>query len=457
MRHFKLALTVMAAAVIAGCGGSDPRPGDQTPKTKYSAEVIFGDSLVDVGTYKVGTVAAIGGGRFTINGDNTAVNPTLTGKIWPELIAAQLGLPAPCAAVTGLDGDATKGFSVPVQVHTGCYGYGQGGSRVSNPVGIGNKLTGSPLGALTYPFTTQVANHLAAVGGKFKGDEIVFVLTGNNDLLVGMQQLGDAATAAGTAAGKTAFVTSLATQLAAGATNPATAVQSISVAMATEAARPGSTDQTVVSAAVTAAVLAGNTAASSPAVYGPMVVKAQADASAAGTKAGTDYFAANAPGVVQAVATAASQIVSTVKTQLIGNGANFVTVVGMPDVATTPAGRATTDAGRSVINAAVKAFNDTLTAGLGSESKVLLIDAFTLTHDQATNPGIYGLTNSSDPACDFTPAKNPLGNSLGCNATNLVAGDVSHYAFADSVHPTPYMGLQAARYISERLIAKGWM
>ena len=147
MRHFKLALTVMAAAVIAGCGGSDPRPGDQTPKTKYSAEVIFGDSLVDVGTYKVGTVAAIGGGRFTINGDNTAVNPALTGKIWPELIAAQLGLPAPCAAVTGLDGDATKGFSVPVQAHTGCYGYGQGGSRVSNPVGIGNKLTGRPFTA----------------------------------------------------------------------------------------------------------------------------------------------------------------------------------------------------------------------------------------------------------------------------------------------------------------------
>jgi len=457
MRHFKLALTVMAAAVIAGCGGSDPRPGDQTPKTKYSAQVTFGDSLVDVGTYKVGTVAALGGGTFTINGDNTAVNPALTGKNWTELIAAQLGLPKPCPAVTGLDGDPTKGFSVPVQAHTGCYGYAQGGSRVSNPVGIGHKLTGSPLGALTYPFTTQVKNHLAAVGGKFKGDEIVFVLTGNNDLLFGMEQLKASATAAGTSAGKTAFVTSLATQLAAGATNPTTAVQSISIAMATEAARPGSTDASVVTAAVTAAVLAGNTAAGSPAVYGPMVAKAQTDAAAAGAKAGADYFAANAPAVVQSLATAASEIVATVKTQLIGNGANFVTVVGMPDIATTPAGRGTTDAARSVINAAVKAFNDTVTAGLSGESKVLLIDAYTLTHDQATNPGIYGLTNSSDTACDLTPAKNPLESSLVCNANNLKAGDVSHYAFADTVHPTPYMHLQAARYISERLIAKGWM
>lgn len=457
MRHFKLAMTVMAAAVIAGCGGNDPRPGDQTPKVKYSAQVSFGDSLSDVGTYKVGAVAALGGGTFTINGNNTSVNPALTGKNWTELIAAQLGLPAPCAAVTGLEGDASKGFSVPVQAHTGCYGYGQGGARVSNPIGDGNKATGSPLGALTYPFTAQVKNHLAAVGGKFKGDELVFVLIGNNDLLFGLGELSAGATAAGTKAGSTAFATSLTTQLAAGATNPATAAQSIGLAMATEAARPGSTSTTIVTAAVTAAVMAGNTSAGSPAVYGPMVAKAQADATAAGTKAGNEYAAAQGPLLVQALAKAAGEIVATVKGQIVGNGATRVAVIGMPDIATTPSGRSQSDSTRALIEAAVKAFNDTLTAGLSGESKVLLIDAYALTHDQATNPGIYGLTNSAEPACDLTPAKNPLGNSLGCTANNLKAGDVSHYAFADGVHPTPYMHLQAARYISEKLIAKGWM
>ena len=181
MRNTKFALAAMTLAVLAGCGGSaDPKPGDQTIKNTYSAQVSFGDSLSDVGSYAVGPVAALKGGKFTINGDNTAIASTLTGRNWTELVAAQLGLSAPCAALTGLDGDATKGFSVPQVAHAGCYGYAQGGARVTNPVGPGNKLTGSALGALTIPVVTQVANHLKAVGGKFKGDEIVFVMASWN-------------------------------------------------------------------------------------------------------------------------------------------------------------------------------------------------------------------------------------------------------------------------------------
>jgi len=151
MRHTKLALAAAALAILAGCGGTDPTPGAQTLKKQYSAQVSFGDSLSDVGSYAVGTVAALKGGKFTINGDNTAINPALTGKNWTELMAAQLGLAAPCPAVTGLDGDASQGFSVQPVSHSGCYGYATGGSRVTNPVGPGNKLTGSALGALTIP------------------------------------------------------------------------------------------------------------------------------------------------------------------------------------------------------------------------------------------------------------------------------------------------------------------
>jgi outer membrane lipase/esterase len=457
MRHFKLALTVVAAAVIAGCGGSDPRPGDQTTKLKYSSQVSFGDSLSDVGTYKVGTVAALGGGTFTINGNNTAVNPALTGKNWTELMAAQVGLPAPCPAMTGLDGSAAQGFSVPVQTKAGCYGYAQGGARVTNPVGPGNKATGSALGALTVPLVTQVKNHLAAVGGKFKGDEIVYVMGGNNDVLIGLDQLSAGATAAGTTAGNTAFATSLASQLAAGATNPTTAAQSIGLAIATEAARAGSTSTTIVQAAVTAAVVAGNTAASSPAVYGPMVAKAQADATAAGTKAGNDYAAAQGPVLVQSIAQAATELVALVKTQIVANGANYVVVNNMPDIANTPSGLAQSDSTRALINAIVKAFNDTLASGLANEPKVLLVDVFAVSHDQATNPAPYGLTNVKDTACDLTPAKNPLGSSLVCNASNLKAGDVSHYSYADTVHPTPFLHMLLARYVSEKMVAKGWM
>ncbi|MCY1234529.1 hypothetical protein D9M72_471140 [compost metagenome] len=82
----------------------------------------------------------------------------------------------PCAAQTGLDGDATSGFVVPVEKHAGCLGYGQGGARVTHPVGPSSKLTGSALGALTVPVATRIANHLAISCGQFKADDIVLVM-----------------------------------------------------------------------------------------------------------------------------------------------------------------------------------------------------------------------------------------------------------------------------------------
>jgi outer membrane lipase/esterase len=483
MRQTNFALAIIAAAVLAGCGGSTG--GDQTLKNKFSAQVSFGDSLSDVGTYAVGPVAALGGGKFNINGDNTGINPALTGKNWTELMAVQFGLPAPCAAQTGLDG-GPGGFNVPVVNHPGCFGYAQGGARVTIPVGPGNKATGVARGDLTVPVVTQIQNHLKAVGGKFKGDEIVFVMAGGNDALIQLATLSAGATAAGQAAGAAegarvgaaTFATNLVGLLAAGATDPAAAAQAIGLALANENARPGHTDQTVVGAAVAAAAAQpGNQAVGSPAVFGPMVASAQAAATAAGTaagaaagaKAGADFAAANGPKAVVALATAGAELVALVKTELLANGASKVVVNNLPDIATTPAGLATSTETQQLIAAMSKAFNDQLSNGLAGEPNVLLVDVFAVSHDQATNPGPYGLTNVKDTACDLTPgtpatattpaipAKNPLGNSLGCNGTNLIPGDVSHYSFADSVHPTPFNYLLLARYVSKFMVVKGWL
>jgi phospholipase/lecithinase/hemolysin len=459
MRPTKLALAVTFAAILAGCGGSsgDPQPGAQINRVKFASQVTFGDSLSDVGTYNVGPIKALGGGKFTINGNSTAVNPELTGKNWTELMAAQFQLPSPCAAQTGLAGDPALGFAVPVTNHAGCFGYAQGGARVTNPIGAGHRATGSAVGALTVPVVTQVANHLARVGGKFKGDEVVFVMAGGNDVLVSLGGLQAAATAAGTTAGKTAFATSLATQLAGGATNPATAVQAIAQAIATASAQPGSTDAQVVQAAVGAAVRAGYTAAASQTVYGPMVEKAQADAAAAGAKAGADYAAAQGPALVAALATAGAELAALVKTQIVGNGANYVVVNNLPDVATTPSALSKDAATRALIDKMVQAFNAQLNSALAGEAKVLIVDVYAVSHDQATNPGPYGLTNVTEPACDLKSANNPLGSSLGCTAASLKPGDVSHYSFADEVHPTPFNNLLLARYVSRSMVMKGWL
>ena len=118
MRQTNFAMSIIAAAVLAGCGGSTG--GDQTLTNKYSAQVSFGDSLSDVGTYAVGPVAALGGGKFNINGNNTGINPALTGKNWTELMAAQFGL-AVSSALT-----ITIGLQVPLFITGGTNG-GVGG------------------------------------------------------------------------------------------------------------------------------------------------------------------------------------------------------------------------------------------------------------------------------------------------------------------------------------------
>ena len=247
---------------------------------------------------------------------------------------------------------------------------------------------------------------------------------------------------------------SLATQLAAGATNPATAAQSIGLAIQTEAARPGHTDATIVQAAVTAAVMAGNTSAAQQSVYGPMVTKAQADATAAGQKAGADYLTANAAGVVTAMATAGAELGALVKTQIVGKGANYVVVNNLPDVASTPAGKSKSADVQVLIQKAVDAFNAQLKAAVASEPKVLYVDLWSISHDEVINPGPYGLTNTTTPAC----GPNALGTtSLVCNATNVIAGDVSRYMFADDVHPTPYENWLIARYVLEQMAVKGWL
>ncbi|UUZ46898.1 hypothetical protein LP420_24650 [Massilia sp. B-10] len=88
---------------------------------------------------------------------------------------------------------------------------------------------------------------------------------------------------------------------------------------------------------------------------------------------------------------------------------------------------------QTLINAMVAAFNTQLKTGVAGETKILYVDLYATSHDQVINPAPYGLSNTSTPAC----ATNILsGNSLVCNATNLITGDVSHFMFADDVLPT---------------------
>lgn len=462
MRQTSFALALLAAAALAGCGGGGG--GDQTPKIKFSSQVSFGDSLSDIGTYAVGGVKALGGGKYTVN--DVGADGKNAAKNWTELMAAQFDLPAPCSAETGLlSNGLLASFAAAISFLPACTSYAQGGARVTEEVGPANMNyrdahTSSQLGQLTVPVTTQIANHLAK--GKFKGDEIVFVMAGGNDLLFQANQLQLDAMAAGTLAGGNQYATTLIGTLAAGSFNPPTALPVIQLAFGTELANPAHTTTTLTVAAYTAAIGQGFPPASVPAA----VASAQTAAATAGATAGAAYASdpAKLALYVKAMADAGDQLSALVKNQIVANGAQYVTVLNLPDASQTPYGLAQSVAVQKWLASMVSAFNSHLEAGLAGQPKVLQVDAYWVDHDQASNPGPYGLTNVTTPACadvdadnPLSSVKNPLHSSLTCNKTNLVAGANENYKFADSVHPTPFTNLLLARYVSRSMEIKGWL
>lgn len=351
MTNFRvLGAALSAALLVVACGGGS----DNSGPVGYTSMVSFGDSLSDVGTYKVGTVAALGGGTYSVN--------STTSKNWTQDVAASLALPMPCAAKTGLDGDPAQGFSVPQVNHAGCLNYAEGGARVTNPVGPGNKLLGggnAVLGQLTIPVVTQIDNHLNATGSSFSGTELVTVMAGGNDVFMNLASIA------------------------------------------------------------------------------PTIAYLMSPAGGGLDAATATYIATSA--AVTAMGVAGTELAGYVKTKILAKGAKYVVVVNLPDVSKTPFGYSLDAATQGLLNTMSTTFNNQLSAGLAGVAGVHSVDTYTSSRDQAANPAKYGLTNVAAPACDLTPAANPLGSSLVCTPANVITGvDVSKYGFADTVHPTPY-------------------
>lgn len=379
-----LGVASAASLLLAACGGGGD--GDQSPRVHYSAMVSFGDSLSDVGTYATPAVkgaSGTAGGKFTVNGPN--------GKNWTELVAGQLGTGAACAAQTGLESSGPlAAFAQTPASHAGCYGYAQGGARVTNPVGPGNKAliaagdTSGYVGQLTVPVVTQINNHLTAVGGSFSGTELVTVMAGGNDVFINL------------------------------------ATVSATVAAATAA--PGATPQSIAAAAQAASTAA-----------------------------------------VTAMATAGGELAGYIKALILAKGATHVVVVNLPDVSQTPLAYAQSQTTQGLISLMTTTFNDQLHAGLASTAGVLEVDAYTQGRDQVANPGTYGLTNVTTPACDLTKENTantvtmPFASSLVCSTNTLIAGDTSRYEFADTVHPTPFAYQLLAQFVTKRMIESGWL
>jgi outer membrane lipase/esterase len=137
---------------------------------------------------------------------------------------------------------------------------------------------------------------------------------------------------------------------------------------------------------------------------------------------------------------------------LTAAGAQYILVPTMPDVGTTPFGLSLGADGSAGVTALVGAYNQTLFGGLGAAGlRVIPLDTYNLLHEITANPGLYGFSNATAPACGAAPA-------LGCNPANFVAPDADRtYVFADGVHPTTAAHEVLAQYAISVLEAPGQM
>lgn len=247
MRLLKTRLAALGAAVIlAACGGGGA--GDQSPRVPFTALVSFGDSLSDVGAYKVGTIAAVGGGKWTVNSS--------TSRNWTEWIAANIGVAAPCASQTGLLTNIPGLTGAAVVQHTECNNYAEGSARVAGIFGPNSAtLQAAPfnnvnLGLMATPLTVQIATHLARHGGAFSGTELVTLLIGGNDIFMNANAVGAAAGGGAGAVGAAIAAGWDATTQGAVAAGGTAAVQAAAVAAVTAMGVAGATAAGLVKAQI---------------------------------------------------------------------------------------------------------------------------------------------------------------------------------------------------------------
>jgi outer membrane lipase/esterase len=190
------------------------------------------------------------------------------------------------------------------------------------------------------------------------------------------------------------------------------------------------------------------------------------------------------------VVTAAGELATLIKDEIIAKGAKRVAVATLPDLALTPfgaglgpVGNAQADGARALLTELSAQFNTALLAGLNG-SGARIIDARSVLASIQASPATYGLTNVSTPACNatiigaITRGRVTTGSSLFCNASpaalftaapptgaglpqslnGLTPGaSASTYLFADDVHPTTAVHKIFADQVWTALKNFGWV
>ena len=166
---------------------------------------------------------------------------------------------------------------------------------------------------------------------------------------------------------------------------------------------------------------------------------------------------------------AAEELSLYIKTEILAKGAKYVAIGTLPDTTGTPFGASLPANLQPVLTGLSEIFNLWLREGLGNQP-VQIIDLFVFFRDARANPGKYGITNATVPACDaakisaITRGAVTDGSSLFCNSTPGVpfnglrtGADVNTWYFADGVHPTTAGHKVFSDEVLRQLRSFGWL
>ena len=150
-----------------------------------------------------------------------------------------------------------------------------------------------------------------------------------------------------------------------------------------------------------------------------------------------DIFAVTDPTTAPTIIGQAVASEVGIVSQLEAAGAKYVMVATVPDIGLTPA---YAGANSALGTQLTTSYNDALFSSLAAAGlRVIPLDTFHLLQEIVSNPGAYGFTNTTTPACGMV-------SSQLCSPLDYVAADVSGYVFADGVHPTTTAHAVLANY-----------
>lgn len=165
MRGVRLLVAATVATLALGASAA-------AEELEFNRLIVLGDSLSDEGAYSQSVFLGSGGALPNINYRFTTNAPDGSSRTYAGFLAQKLGVDDRPNLITGVPAAGAPDISV------GGDNYAQGGSRVSDPAGIGFNAAG---GVTTAPVSGQV-DRLLADGATLRDTDLVVVWAGSNDV-----------------------------------------------------------------------------------------------------------------------------------------------------------------------------------------------------------------------------------------------------------------------------------